>query len=157
MRTHGPLTDTSVFKFESFYGEMRRSFVPGTMSPMKQALQNILMKRAVSHHCCKNSMLVTNYETPLESNQMIYTFERKEYSVYEVSEIDGETLLCYQVGKYPASFPETPEISWSEVGVFKRGGKSSEITNIEMSNICGKVLNVGDFMITCPKNILNEK
>ena len=28
IRTHGPLTETSAFKFESFYGELRRSFVP---------------------------------------------------------------------------------------------------------------------------------
>ena len=36
MRKHGPLTETSAFIFESFYGEMRRAFVPGTVSPLKQ-------------------------------------------------------------------------------------------------------------------------
>lgn len=53
IRTHGPLTETSAFKFEAFYGEMRRSFVPGTISPMKQALQNIMLKRTLTPHSCE--------------------------------------------------------------------------------------------------------
>ena len=36
MRAHGPLTFTSAFGFESFYGEMRHAFAPGTQSTLKQ-------------------------------------------------------------------------------------------------------------------------
>ena len=35
MRFHGPLTETSAFPFESFYGELRNSFVPGAPSTLK--------------------------------------------------------------------------------------------------------------------------
>ena len=36
MRFHGPLTFTSAFAFESFYGEIRNAFIPGTQSPLTQ-------------------------------------------------------------------------------------------------------------------------
>ena len=157
IRTHGPLPETSAFKFESFYGEIRRSFVPGTPSPMKQILSKILMKRTLQKHVCKNSMFLSNYETPLECNNLIYLYVQKQYLVYEISEIENNVLSCYQVGQYPVTFEETPEINWSTIGVFKKGPKSDEITKINVKQVCGKVINVNGFLITCPENVLNEK
>ena len=157
IRTHGPLTETSAFKFESFYSEMRRSFVPGTTSGMKQIMQNVLMKRALGNHCCKNSILFSNYDTALECNKFIYLYDQNEYSLFEIDSIEGNTLTCFKIGQYPASFPETPEINWSLVGVFKQGAKSNQPTSIQTSEPKGKVIIVGDLMITCPNNILNEK
>ena len=43
MRLHGPLTVTSAFIFEAFYGELRQSFTPGTTDPLKQIFQKILI------------------------------------------------------------------------------------------------------------------
>ena len=40
VRERGKLTDTSTFKHESYYGEMRRSYVPGTPSTGKQILKS---------------------------------------------------------------------------------------------------------------------
>ena len=40
VRRRGPLTETSTFKTESYYSEMRRSYQAGTMSTGKQILQN---------------------------------------------------------------------------------------------------------------------
>ena len=37
--------ETSAFKFESFYGELRRSFVSGTPSTLKQMLQTVYLRR----------------------------------------------------------------------------------------------------------------
>ena len=157
IRTHGPLTETSAFKFESFYGEMRRSFVPGTGSPMKQVLRNILMKRILKKHQCRNTISVTNYDTSLECNKLIYTYVNKEYKFYEVSDINNNVFFCHQIGKYPVVFPETPEINWSSVGVFKKGALSNDVTKLRMSDISGKVIKVGNLLLTCPENILNEK
>lgn len=50
MRALGPLTETSAFGFESFYGEMRNCFSPGTNSPLKQIMQKVLLKRTISPH-----------------------------------------------------------------------------------------------------------
>ena len=57
MRYHGPLTLTSAFPFESFYGELRNAFVPGTTSTLKQIISNVLIKRAISPHKCKKKSL----------------------------------------------------------------------------------------------------
>ena len=157
IRTHGPLTETSAFKFEAFYGEIRRSFQPGTTSPLKQIMKNILLKRTLSNHQCKNNILISNYNTSLECNNLIYCYRNKEYLVYEVKDIDENIVTCHKVGQYQAQFKETPNIPWSKVGVFKKGGVSSDETIVPKSEIDGKVLHVGKFLITCPHNVLNEK
>ena len=102
-------------------------------------------------------MFLSNYETPLECNNLIYLYVQKQYLVYEISEIENNVLSCYQVGQYPVTFEETPEINWSTIGVFKKGPKSDEITKINVKQVCGKVINVNGFLITCPENVLNEK
>ena len=157
IRTHGPLTETSAFKFEAFYGEIRRSFVPGTVSPLKQIMKNIMLKRKLKNHVCENDIFISNYNTPLESNNMIYTYCNKEYKVYEIVEINDDFVTCQKVGLYNATFPETPEINWATVGVFRKGGVSSENVSINTNDIKGKVLNVGKYLLTCPINVLNEK
>ena len=157
IRTHGPLTETSAFKFESFYGEVRRSFVSGTTSPLKQIMKNILLKRAISSHVCQNDIFISNYDTPMECNSMIYCYKRKQYYIYQITDIIGDNISCHKIGQYPAHFEETPNLNWSSVGVFKRGGTCSDTTVISKSDIAGKVLNVGKYLVTCPTNVLNEK
>lgn len=158
IRTHGPLTETSAFKFETFYGELRRSFVPRTNSPLKQILKNTLLRRILSKHQCKNNIYITNYNTPLESNNLIYCYEEKEYNIYEVTDINeaNNEVTCVKVGKYPVHFPETPNLNWSKVGVFRKGGVTSDTTEIQTSKISGKVLHVGKYLVTCPINVLLE-
>ena len=157
IRTHGPLTETSAFKFESFYGEMRKSFVPGTTSTLKQIMKNILLKRTLTKHVCENNIFISNYETSLECNNLVYTYERNEFKMYQISEVDGNTVSCYKIGQYPVHFEETPHIDWSTVGVFKKGGTSSDLNVLQTSQICGKVLKVDKYLMTCPTNVLNEK
>ena len=157
IRTHGPLTETSAFKFESFYGEVRRSFVPGTPSPAKQMMQKIMLKRALSSHCCRNTIVLSNYETPLESNKYVYTYFQKKYNFFEISKINNETVSCHELGQYEAKFQETDQINWSSVGVFRKGPKTHKLTTLNVSEISGKVIMVGKYMMTFPENILNEK
>lgn len=157
VRTHGPLTETSAFKFESFYGEVRRSFVPGTNSPLKQVMKKILLKRSLSQHICENKIFISNYDTSLECNNLIYCYKRKQYLIYQVTDIEDGLITCNKVGMYPVHFEETPNIEWSTVGVFKKGGVSSEDTFLQTSEIGGKVLVVGKYLITCPINVLHEK
>ena len=157
IRTHGPLTDTSAFKFESFYGEIRHSFVPDTISPLKQVMKNIYMKRTLKNHTCDDKIFLSNYDTPMECNKYVYSFSRNQYHLYEISEINRNVLTCHKVGKYPAYFPETPELDWSTVGVFKKGGVCSETVDINMSDIHGKAVVVEKYILTVPNNVLSEK
>ena len=157
IRTHGPLTQTSAFKFETFYGEMRRAFTPGTSSTLKQILKNVLLARVLRKHRCQNDIYISNYDTSLESNRIIYAYEKNEYHIYQISDINGKLITCNKIGKYPAIFEETPNINWSHVGVFRKGGVSSDVTILNSSQICGKVIIVGKYLITCANNILREK
>ena len=157
IRTHGPLTETSAFKFESFYGELRRSFVPGTCSPLKQIMKKIFLKKELGKHYCDNNISITNYETPMEANNLIYCYKNKQYFMYQVSDIHDDLITCNKIGQYPVYYQQTPNIDWSSVGVFKKGGISSNNTVLNSSEIAGKVLHVGKYLITCPFNVLNEK
>ena len=157
IRTHGPLTETSAFKFESYYGEVRKSFVPGTSSPLKQILKKILLKRNLRNHFCASNIFISNYETPLECNNIVYKFVRNEFLIYKVSDVSNNIVTCQKMGQYPVSFPETPQLDWAGVGVFKKGGTCAEKTTFPTSDICGKVITVGKFLITCPNAVLREK
>ena len=157
IRVHGPLTLTSAFGFESFYGEMRHAFVPGTMSPLKQIFEKILLKRAIGPHCCKRPIYFSPKDTPLESNSDIYTFNNNEYSFFKIVNIDDDSLHCYKVEKSPTSFKETPNLDWNKVGVFQGGQITNEMVEITKENVSGKFLKVDNLFITCPNNVLQEQ
>lgn len=158
IRANEPLPNTSAFGFESFYGEMRHSFVPGTISPLKQIFTKILLKRSLSKHICETPIFFANYNTALENNTMIYCFEKKEHRFYIINEIiDDDHFLCKEIGKYPHVFPEVPHLNWSKVGVYEKGGIGPEQVIIEKKNVSGKLLEVQNLLITCPNLILREK
>ena len=159
LRELGPLTKTSAFKFESFYGEIRNSFTPGTPSPLKQVFENILLKRALAPHSCEKSTTITNYDTALTSNSLVYTYVNDKVTMYKVLDIDtaNEVATCHEQGKFTCEFKETPELSWSSVGVFQKGAICKDIINVPQSEIAGKVIKVGSLLITCPDNVLKEK
>ena len=156
MRHSGPLTSTSAFPFESFYGEVRNSFVPGTNNTLKQIMSNIMMKRVISHHCCERDIYISEKDTALECNSMIYTFSDLQYTFYKVQNVNGDELLCVEIEKLACSFPDV-KMNWSIVGVFKKGRVLSENVTISRKNVKGKVLELNEFLISCPTNILREK
>ena len=157
IRVHGPLTLTSAFGFESFYGEMRHSFTPGTLSPLKQIMENVLIKRVISPHCCKPTIFYSPKETPMECNSYVYTFKDNQYNFFKILSIEEMTFQCSKVGKYDTSFPETPTLNWAKVGVFKAGGINDEIVYVNKVDVAGKIIRVKDLFITCPINVLEEK
>ena len=158
IRVHGPLTFKSAFSFESFYGEMRHCFTPGTTSPLKQILQKVLLKRAIGPHCCETSIFLCPKDTPLECNSQIYTFIDNQYKFYQIVSInENDSLECCEIGKYSVRFPETPTLNWDKIGVFSAGGVSDELETIELNDVDGKIIRVQDLFITCPTNILQEK
>lgn len=157
MRHSGPLTETSAFSFESFYGEMRHSFVPGTKSPLKQIFSNILIKRTIANHCCEKSMYISEKDMPKECNSMIYCYENQKYEIYKVKRVENDMLICIQQSTFPCTFAETPELNWNLIGVFKKSLLTGSEKRIPKERVKGKVLIVNEFLITCPKNVLLEK
>ena len=146
MRENGPLTMTSAFGFESFYGEMRHSFVPRTISPLKQIMQTILLKRTLAPHCCSKSIYYSSKDTSLENNSMIYTFSDNKHVIYKIVNCEDTFLECKRIGQFPAKFTDLPSVPWNVVGVFKKGGIAHNVTNVHKSDVPGKVLSVLNYL-----------
>ena len=157
MRNSGPLTETSAFRFEAFYAELRHAFQPGTVSVLKQMLQNIMLKRILTKHVCEETIYFKEKDTALECNSLIYVYEHGKYLVYTINAIQDNAFICNQIGNHDITFPETTNLNWSSVGVFRKGGISSENVIISKEKVSGKVLKVKNYLITCPCNILREK
>ena len=157
MRFHGPLTLTSAFGFENFYGEVRNSFVPGTVSPLKQVMEKTLIKRILSPHCCEPQILYTNHETSLECNNLIYTYVNNMYHFYKITDIEGPNAICVKIETCEIHYPEVPNLNWDKIGHFNFISFTDEIVNIRLKSISGKVIKIENVLVTCPINLLHEK
>ena len=152
----GPLTESSAFSFENFYSELRNAFTPGTNAPLKQMLKSIILRRALSHHACYKSIHYSAQDTPMECNSLIYTFKNNVHNFYVIKSVHASHVICYQQGKFPLSYPDT-NLQWNKVGVYRRGSLSNIPLKIDFKDIMGKVLNVDNVLLTCPKNVLQEQ
>ena len=146
-------------------------YVPGTMSTTKQVLQNCFMKRAVEHHACDKTIFYDVEKTPvqgkpfipgLENNSLIYvTDEDNNHNMYQIIELEKENnnvFTCVKQGKFKFTTTLIPNINWSQVGVYKLGPTCKEEHHfISREDICGKVLKIDNYLMTCPLNVLQEK
>lgn len=159
IRAHGPLTETSSFIFESFYGEMKTCFVPDTISPLKQIFQKIMLKRNLSKHCCEIPIYYSDHETSLENDTLIYVWAHNDHNIYHIKELlNQEELLCNKITKEKVVFEEANTLEWHKVGVYKKGEILTEQDIIiRKEDVSGKVIEVLDLYMTCSNNILREK
>ena len=159
VRGNVPLTERSAFMFESFYSEMKNLFQAGTASPLKQILQNAFMKRASEYHVCEKTVFYKEKtdNVTLENNSLIYTFKNNKHELYVITAIDNDQFTCKRLGKFQYKSALLPNYDWKSIGVFRQGPIGSDTFVIQRNEIKGKVLNVLNFLITCPTNVLNEK
>ena len=158
MRGNVPLTERSAFIFESFYSEMKNLFQPGTSSPLKQILQNTLMKRQLECHKCEKTILYTiqNEKQSLEDNSLIYTFENNMYAFYVITSIEEHEFTCKKQGKFEFKSELLPNFDWKTIGVFKKGPTGSDFYKVKKNEVKGKIISVLNMLITCPINVLRE-
>ena len=160
IRGEEPLTERSGFRFENYFAQLRNMHHPGTVSSLKQLLQNSFMKKVVENHSCKpyihycpDKRLKTR-----ECNSLIYIYRQSSYEIYKLKKKqDHNTYLCHPHGRFKYTNPLTPTIDWSQVGVFHKGPISSDEILINKKDIHGKVIDVNSILITCPANVLIEK
>lgn len=161
IRGKNPLTATSAFVYESYYAELKNLFKPGTQNPLKQALENTLIKRRLEKHCCKKPIKYNCVnDKGLENNSMIYIYnDRNEHEIFNIIKVndDNKSYLCTKQGRYPFNCPLTSEINWNTVGVYEMGPSSAMEVEILRKNICGKVIKVKNLLLTCPENVLREQ
>ena len=158
IRGDEPLTSSSAFKFENFYSELRNLFQPGTISPSKQILRNCYMKRLLENHNCEKSIKFDTEKKGKECNSRIYCIdENKELQFFNIiKKNDNGSFTCNPQGRHIFKSELTKDLKWENVGVFKVGPYADEEVIITRKNICGKVLKVKDFFITCPNNVLRK-
>ena len=130
IRGNQPLTDTSAFKYENFYSEIRKSFAAGTQSTLKQIFQRTLLKRALSFHSCVAPIFYSQKTSRMEANNIVYLYKNASYKMYKIHSIHENLLLCHEQGYFQTTYKETPELNWKNVGEFKEGGLSEESTSI---------------------------
>ena len=157
IRAHGPLTLTSAFGFEQFYGEVRNSYTPGTVSTLKQIMQKVYLKRELSRHTCKPKIVFKLNDTSLECNNLIYTFKFGKYQMYKINHISETEFDCFKIKTENITFPGATSLPWKKVGVFKFNEVTSESVKINPNTVAGKIIKVNDVLLTCPINILDEK
>ena len=104
---------------------VRQSFVPGTKSTLKQIFSNVLLTKILSKHLCSNPIHITNHDTQLECNSLIYTYHNDVYIMFQVLDIENDYFICNQIGTRPKTYNKTPNIR-----IFKTGPTSSEICHI---------------------------
>ena len=158
MRAHGPLTLTSAFGFEQFYGEVRNSYTPGTVATLKQIMQKVYLRRSLSRHTCKPQVLFKLNDTSLECNNLIYSFKLGQYHLYKINHISDSEFHCSKIITENVQFPGA-NLPWNKVGVFKLKDMNvyAESVKINPKNVDGKIVKVNDVLLTCPMNILDEK
>ena len=156
IRGSNPLTETSAFKYENFYSEVRRSYAAGTQATIKQIFQRTLLKRSLSFHSCVLPIFYNNKDTKMECNTLIYIYCNNTYNMYKIHTVHENLLLCNKQGYFPTHFRETPDIQWNSVGVFKEGGISEETEIVYSSQVHGKIVQICNLLITVPINILRE-
>lgn len=161
MRGNVPLTERSAFIFESFYSEMKNMFKSGTVAPLKQILQNTIMKRKLEYHVCSKSIFYQEQKErekqTMENNSFIYTFSNNKHELYVIKEINGEEFVCKRHGKFEFSTKLMPKYDWNSIGVFKKGPIGVQSFSILKDDVKGKFIEVQNMLVTIPNNVLNEK
>ena len=159
IRGHSPFTSRSAFCFESFYSEMKNLFCPGTVAPIKQVLQNTIMKRKIgTHYCTKNIVFQERKDKETrENNHTIYTLAENGHNFYTIINCNEDTFTCYKQGKFNATFNDVLKKNWNEVGVYKLGPVCDVPVTVNKKDIAGKVIRVNNHLITCPIELLLEQ
>ena len=160
IRSQGKLTDTSTFPQESYYGEMRNSYVTGTSSTGKQLLQHAYLKRQAPHsHQCRRPLTFRDKKTSRTDDTLIYVFKNGVYKFFAIQKIENNgNFLCHRIGKRQYQPRETAaeKLKWDTIGVFKFGAFTQQEVTLTKNEISGKAIIVRDFIMTCPTNVLQE-
>ena len=146
-KDNNSLTHTSCFCFENFYSSMRRAYVPGTSSPLKQILSKTFLQKIVSNHFCLTPIYYSPKDTHLQCNSLVYQYIDGEYHLFLITSIEDNMLFCSPLGKQEHQFPRC-NFNWGQVGVFKTGAISNETVQLCKSSIHGKVIRVSNLLLS---------
>lgn len=156
-----PLTACSAFRAESFYGEARTRYCPGTPNSAAQILKGCFLKVKVNDHHCNFNLLYKSGDTTgkkLKDN-LVYVFHEGIFHYYEIDAVNehkDHPLICTKlvVSEYSEDYVALP---WAANGVAKLEGRENVQTRLFTGQIDGKCsLVYGNIIMTACREMLSE-
>ena len=121
IRSQGKFTETSTFPQESYYGEMKNSYVSGTISTGKQLIQHAYLRRQIRHTTCRKQLRFRDKETSRTDDTLIYVFGNGVHKFFKIKQVNNDrSFLCTRIGKrqFRPLETESENLNWSSVRVY---------------------------------------
>ena len=96
-------------------------------------------------------------KTTKKRDDLVYLFENGHYTLLQVREIEGDTLVCDVINADPRVFQRHDDLDFGLVGVFKDFGNLAIQRTVHQQEVAGKLLRVRGLILTAPRNVLTER
>lgn len=164
LRQLGPLTETSAFPAESMFGSFLRGFTSGTTSVAKQGMNYVLERYGSGRHRCRKRIVYKPYTGNQKvDDSLAYTRSiGGQYKFWKIIESDLKLKKCKAV-EFACTrcffhLPELPRgLNMSMCGIFRRLPQISDVPReFLFKEFHGKLIQIDDFIATCPLPVLYE-
>ena len=159
IRSVGMFTDLSNFPSEGMYSLMKLGYRAGTRSIGAQAIKRVHLRWHLDHTCHKIIKFRERVNMNLQcANSFVYT---KDYDFYVIKDTYGnnsDRLRVHPVKVVPYFMRfQNRHIDLSSLGVFTFEGiiTDSEL-HVKLADVEGKVIQMENVIVTCPKFFLLE-
>jgi hypothetical protein len=145
----------SAFTYEQMFAILRSKFEVGTRNPVKQIIQGVLNRYRLSHTCMRTGQ-VKMKRTTKSDDRLFYTFNVMEgYRFFCARKVRSDYVSAYEMHTLDSDLADKC-VPWKSVGVKKFGGITNRKVSIDKTDIKGKVVVVGNHLVTLPNNVLVE-
>ena len=142
----------------TFFKNIFFSFIAGTHNVVGQIFESIYGRNLSGHSCAK--VYVFDTKTKLkDDNTCFYRYVDSEYLFFKVKKVlkEGKGLrvarLCTSA---PTLLSNRDVVKLEEVGVMLNGGEHPDQLTIKESEITGKALLVGQYIVSIPNDVSQE-
>ena len=153
-RQFGPLTTTSAFPFECYFGDAKRAIVPGTTSTGKQCVFKTYAMYAHEKHVCEKQLILSCKEPKPDAkvqNNLVYL---RNWQIVKLTSMDNDSFVGQVVQK--GIYQPVPDLRFDEIGVFCYKKVTDIMVSFTRNEVLGKVMHVQDVLVTLPKSLLLE-
>ena len=121
-------------------------------------MEKTLMRKYRPHGSCESPMKpISLANTTKKRDDLVYLFENGHYTLLQVKQIEGDSLICDVINADPRVFQRHDDLDFGLVGVFKDFGNLSLQRTVHQREIAGKLLRVRGLILTAPRNVLIER
>ena len=159
-RKQGMLSEICNFYSEGVYGVMKTGYRPGTTSIGMQAINRILLRTFVEHTCHKRITYKTVNEKKsfLHPDNLAFDHDNRLWLIKSKVPEEENRMVCAQISTKPFYVKiDGRQVNLQCIGVHTYQGVIEGNDSYKtLDTFIGKLIPVGDALITCPKQILLE-